>query len=389
MIKFVSRPNIIYIIQLIIWNVLRKIEKTIISELFEFNDSPLFSLLMFIGEFLAGLIISRYQKHSFTKKKVILEPKGSKSLELIQNEIKITFHDKVVKLYLLIFFASFFDFVGFTLSVSYLSKLYNISSSLESRLSGILTISSALFFYYLLKLPIYRHQFLSLLIIGICLILVIGTEFIFQKVNIFLRLWEFVIALVIIFLIHFYNSLIDSIEKYLFEYNYFNPFIVLMWEGVFGIIITLIYCSIDNYFNELIGYYKSKTVGRFIGLILLLFLYIILSGGRNAFRVITNKVYSPITKTLTDYLLNPLYIIIDFSRKKDFLKEGNRNILYFILNLILSFIITICGCVYNEFIVLFFCKLEYNTHYGIAKRSLSNMNIMIEMENNNDDNDDN
>ena len=182
MIKFVSRPNIIYIIQLIIWNVLRKIEKTIISEVFEFNDSPLFSLLMFIGEFLAGLIISRYQKHSFTKKKVILEPKGSKSLELIQNEIKITFHDKAVKLYLLIFFASFFDFVGFTLSVSYLSKFYNISSSLESRLSGILTISSALFFYYLLKLPIYRHQFLSLLIIGICLILVIGTEFIFQKV---------------------------------------------------------------------------------------------------------------------------------------------------------------------------------------------------------------
>ena len=389
MIKFVSRPNIIYIIQLIIWNVLRKIEKTIISELFEFNDSPLFSLLMFIGEFLAGLIISRYQKHSFTKKKETSDPKGSLSLELIQNEIKITFHDKVVKLYLLIFFASFFDFVEFTLSVSYLSKFYNISSSLESRLSGILTISSALFFYYILKLPIYRHQFLSVLIIGICLVLIIGTEFIFQEVNIFLRLWEFVIALVIIFLIHFFNSLIDSIEKYLFEYNYFNPFIVLMWEGVFGIIITLIYCSIDNYFNELIVYFKSKTVGRFIGLILLLFLYIILSGGRNAFRVITNKVYSPITKTLTDYLLNPLYIIIDFSRKKDFLKGKDRNVLYFILNLILSFIITICGCVYNEFIVLFFCKLEYNTHYGIAKRSLSNMNIMIEMENNNDDNDDN
>ena len=70
MIKFVSRPNIIYIIQLIIWNVLRKIEKTIISEVFYFDDSALFSLLMFIGEFSAGLIISRYQKHSFAKKKL-------------------------------------------------------------------------------------------------------------------------------------------------------------------------------------------------------------------------------------------------------------------------------------------------------------------------------
>ena len=64
--------------------------------------------------------------------------------------------------------------------------------------------------------------------------------------------------------------------------------------------------------KKILDYYKYReiafeTVGRFIGLILLLFLYIILSGGRNAFRVITNKVYSPITKTLTDYLLNPLY----------------------------------------------------------------------------------
>ena len=112
---------------------------------------------MFIGEFSAGLIISRYQKHSFAKKKVIKNSQGSKSLELIQNENKITFLENVFKLYLLIFFASFFDFVEFTLSVSYLSKFYNISSSLESRLSGILTISLALFFYYILKLEIFRH----------------------------------------------------------------------------------------------------------------------------------------------------------------------------------------------------------------------------------------
>ena len=385
MIKFVSRPNIIYIIQLIIWNVLRKIEKTIISEVFEFNDSPLFSLLMFIGEFLAGLIISRYQKHSFTKKKVILEPKGSKSLELIQNEIKITFHDKVVKLYLLIFFASFFDFVEFTLSVSYLSKFYNISSSLESRLSGILTISSALFFYYILKLEIFRHQFLSLLIIGICLILVIGAEFSFQKVNMFLAYGKFIGALFIIFLIHFFNSLIYSIEKYLFQYNYFNTFITLMWEGVFGIIITLIYCSIDNYFKDLIDYYKSKSKDNFIGLIFLLFLYIILCGGRNAFRVTTNKVYSPIAKSLTDYLLNPIYNIIEFSRKKDFVIGRKRNVLYFITNFIVSFVITICGCVYNEFIVLFCCKLEYNTHHEITRRASILLEDIIEDDNLDDD----
>ena len=55
---------------------------------------------------------------------------------------------------------------------------------IKSRVSGFLTIFDALFYYYVLKLPIFRHQYISLIIIGICLILVIITEFIFQKFNI-------------------------------------------------------------------------------------------------------------------------------------------------------------------------------------------------------------
>ena len=384
MIKFVSRPNIIYLIQLIIWNVLRKIEKIIIGEVFGFDNSSIFSLLMFIGEFLAGLTIFRYQKKSLAKKKNKSDTPTFLSIELIQNEKHISFHDSVCKIYFLIFISSFFDFIEFTLSVSYLSKFYNISGSLETRLSGILTISSALFFYYILKFKIFRHQFFSLIVIGICLILVIITEFIFQEVNIFLSYGKFVGALFIIFLIHFFNSLLDSIEKYLFEYNSFNLLCTLMFEGFFGIILTLIYCSIDNYFKELSKYYKTSGTGKFIGLIFLLVLYIILCGGRNAFRVVINKIYSPITKTLTDYLLNPVYILVDFIRKKDFLKGGNRNILYFILNLIFSFVITICGCVYNEFIVLFCCKLEYNTHHEISQRA----SILLEDINDDDNLDD-
>ena len=91
------------------------------------------------------------------------------------------------------------------------------------------------------------------------------TEFIFQEVNIFLSYGKFVGALFIIFLIHFFNSLLDSIEKYLFEYNSFNPFITLMWEGIFGIILTLIYCSIDNYFLDLSTYYKKRSTGKRFG----------------------------------------------------------------------------------------------------------------------------
>ena len=172
---------------------------------------------------------------------------------------------------------------------------------------------------------------------------------------------------------------------YFSKSKYFNTFITLMWEGVFGIIITLIYCSIDNYFKDLIDYYKSKSKDNFIGLIFLLFLYIILCGGRNAFRVTTNKVYSPIAKSLTDYLLNPIYNIIEFSRKKDFVIGRKKNVLYFITNFIVSFVITICGCVYNEFIVLFCCKLEYNTHHEITRRASILLEDITEDDNLDDD----
>ena len=70
MIKFVSRHNIIYLVQFIFWSVLSKIEKSIISEVFKFNNSSIFTLLMFIGEFLSGLIIYRYQKSFFHKKQI-------------------------------------------------------------------------------------------------------------------------------------------------------------------------------------------------------------------------------------------------------------------------------------------------------------------------------
>ena len=385
MIKFVSRPNIIYLVQLIIWNVLRKIEKTIISEVFDFGSSTIFSLLMFIGEFLAGLILTRYQnKFLNTRSSTLTNTSTRTNINLIQNQNEITRPDNVFILYILLFITAFYDFVEFTLSVSYLGKFYNISGSLESRLGGILTISAALFFYFLLKFQIFKHQFFSLLTIGICLILVIISEFIFQEIDIFLSYGKFVGALFIIFLIHFFNSLLDSIEKYLFEYDYFNPFKTLMWEGFFGTIITLIYCFIDNYFNKLVIYYNNKSTGKFVGLIFLLFLYIILCGGRNAFRVVTNKIYSPMVKSLTDYLLNPIYDIIEFSRGKDYLSFGKRNIGYFIINLILSLIITICGCVYNEFIVLFCCKLEYNTHHEISQRA----SIVLEDIDDNFDDDD-
>ena len=79
---------------------------------------------------------------------------------------------------------------------------------------------------------------------------------------------------------------------------------------------------------------------------------------------------------LTEYFINPIYLIIGFINNDDFIVRGEKNVLYFVVNLILSIIISFCGCVFNEFIILYFCNLEHETHHQISKKELLMMNYV-------------
>ena len=65
------------------------------------------------------------------------------------------------------------------------------------------------------------------------------------------------------------------------------------------------------------------------------------------------------------------YFIIE----NDFLSQGERNWFYFIINVIIALIISFFGCVFNEFLVLTFCGLEYETLFMFQKELL----IMVNM----------
>ena len=367
-IKFAWRRNLIYPLQLLIWTFLRKVLTIILSKEFNFSKSVIFTLLMFLGEFFAGLILFLYQRSFLIKK----EAQTTSKQILIYTQSEMKRPDSKIKILCLIFFAGYFDFIEFILSTNYIPKFIKSSGSLESRLGGILTISSALFFYYLLKFPIFRHQFFSLLIIGICLIIVVISEFIFQEINIFLTYGYFLLKILLIFFVHFFNSLLDSSEKYIVEYDFVNYFEVLYLEGLFGFIITFAYSfseGLDS--KQLSKIYSENSGGQFALFIFLLIVYLILCGGRNAFRVVTNKLFSPMTKTLTDYVLNPVYLTINYI-EGDFVSRGKQNIIYFLINLFMSIIITLCGSVYNEIVILFFCGLEKDTYTQVSERSTLN-----------------
>ena len=366
MIKFALRRNLIYPLQLIIWHFLRNVETILIGHFFNFKNSQIYTSIMFIGEFVSGLIIYLYQKHFLKKNK---KPAKFLSITLIQNEARMDYPDSNIKIFILIFFVAFFDLVQFYNWTVNIPRTNYISTTFLSLLNGIKPIFCSFIYYYILRLPIYRHQIFTLIILGICLIIVLIIEFFYQSINIFFTYLDFIIVIFIIVLNHILSSSIDLVEKYLFEYNFLNPFYVLMYEGLFGFFISFLFFMIPNYLYDIRLTYNTLSIGKIILFTFLLLLYIILSGGRNVFRVVTTKIYNPMARVLTDYFLNPIYLIYYFSMGADFLVDEKRNIFYFTINLILSIILSICGCIYNEFIILFFCGFERNTHDQISKRA--------------------
>ena len=372
MIKFAIRNNLKYPLELLIFNVIRDTESQLIDYFFNF-DSLIYMSLMFLGEFFFGLIIYLYQT-SFLNKNKGRKSIRYKSITLITNKGSLA-KDSKTKIIFLVFIAGFFDFVQFMISL-YTPKFLYISGSLESRLGGFLTVFDALFYYYVLKLPIARHQYFSLIIIGICLILVIITEFIFQEINIFLSYGQFSMVFLLNFLLQFCNSMLDSVEKYLFEYNHLNSYLCLLLEGLFGFILSFIHGLFHSPFEEIIEFKKINSTSEFTILIFLLILYLALSGLKNAFRVATTKIYSPMTTTFVEYILNPFYLIYYFCSDNDFITNGNKNYAYFFINLIISLILSFFGFVFNEFIILFCCELEIDTHSQIVRRSMKEEEIL-------------
>ena len=225
-----------------------------------------------------------------------------------------------------------------------------------------------------------------MILIGICISFIIVTEFIFQEINIFLSYSQLILALVIILIVQFISALEDSIEKYLIEYNQLDPFFILSFEGLFGFVFTLIYGLFNNILIEIIQLRNNRTISEFTLLILALALFMILSGGNNTFRLLTLKIYSPMTSTFMRYILNHIYIIYYFIFENDFISNGKRNYTYFIINLVLSLIMPFCGCVYNEFFILLCFGLERDTYYQVTWRSINedeinSLNGLISQEN--------
>ena len=359
MIKIGTRPNLFYPSMFIIFNGLRKVDSIIMKRYFKFSCDTLFIFLMFFADFLSGLLI--YLSHQKFLRKKDTGAYKFMGIELIKNELDMNRPDGQCKIILLFFLGSYLDFVEYIFSSYYLPGKYGeISISLEWRLKSFIICFSAFFCYFILGFPIFKHQKISLIIKLICLIILVVTEMIEHYQN------EKVFPVIFLLVINqSFNSGLDVIEKYLLEYDFLNPFQMLMMEGLIGLFYSSLFTIYQNPFQKIKSVYKTDP-DKFPFLIILLILFFLLTCGRNIYRVITNKLYSPTNKALFDYILTPLLVIYYFVSEED---DSDNNLYSFIINLFISFITVFCSLIYNDFIILFCCDMERNTHYEVSKRA--------------------
>ena len=296
----------------------------------------------------------------------------NKYLEEIQKEYDIMnksyeINDSKFKKISLIIFASFFNFVGSIIrsddAINFGEKEEN-NSQLEIRVRGIQIIISALLSYFTLRLTIYRHQKVSLVFIAIFLALLIAME-LFITTNIVNK----ILSLLICAMSCLSRSFLDITEKYLFDYDYVNILMMLIYEGIIGVFFYILFFLFNTSYQtqgKHILEEMSTFDWRFITFILFIIVYIIISGLRNSYRVTTNKYYSPMSRALFESTLDPflfLYNILTSNNDKNLGFWFYFGFVFFSLTLIAFF-----SLVYNDFIILYCYGLEYNTYSEINRR---------------------
>jgi len=371
--KIGIRNNLYYPLMLIVCISIRKIDEIIIKVSCEYNKGYfIIPLLIYTSQFLAGLIPIFY----FEKKKTSEKNNTYSGIELIKNQSTIDQPDNEIKIYILIIFASFFNYIGVIVR-----KNINDITHFENKVRGIQIIFSALLCYFTIRIKIYKHQLISLIIIFIALIIILLFDLSENRekaINLF-KYYGFGIFSCLS------RTFLDTIEKYLFEFDYLNPYKVLMLEGLIGCLLLPI-LFITNKTNEDFNEFSQMEAWKLALLFILLIIYLGLSLFKNIYRVLTIKLYSPMTRALAESIIDPFDFIYLFISKE--IKEITNFIVILIFLLITSFL----SFVYNDFIVLYCCGLEYNTHLEIQKRSILYENIngsIMDLENDIIDKDEN
>ena len=353
-IKFALRNNLLYPCLFVLSLFLRMAVKFIfnLNTFKGIETTFIIFLIVYFIQFIMGLFIILYRKKVNKPKKEEVHING---MRLINKNKGLTMPDKTYKICILIFFSAFFEITG-ALSRRYFTQQLpqDRYDEYHAKFKSIEIFLASLLCYLTFHINILKHQLLSLIIIFICLIIVLLID-IFREDDIKGNIANIIISSIC-------RVFLDITEKYLFEYDYIDVYIIMGYEAIINCILTPILYISDKPRKEIQNIFAHNYC---VLILFLLILYSIFTLFKNIYRRFTIKFYSPMTRAFAESILDPIFIISDYI----FNKESYKKKYSFIITLSCCIITVLCSCIYNEVFILYCCGLEYETHYEISKRS--------------------
>lgn len=264
-----------------------------------------------------------------------------------------------IHLYFIIFGLAVIESLS-TLFYFWLSKIPEIVNT-EFHLKSLhIFFSVILCSRFVLYYPVYKHQYLSLGILALGMILVAKDE---------ISLPDWWIGATFWFVYFLLWSVKEVIEKILMEKYYFKPLFIIFVEGLMGLCIVVFIVCIFLLFrvNDLLGVNTSIAIWKEnVITVLPIIGYFFGNIGLYICLIITNKIFTPITRTVADsFSVVVQGIIALFPFNFNFNTSQNKSL---ILNYIGYSLIAIGCLLFNEVIILYFCNLHVNTKKEIIKR---------------------
>lgn len=353
-----------------IFIIVRSISPLVIETEYKFDKHPLiFLFLMFFGELLVGcvhiILYNREKKHH-------VEDIDQKSVFTMPQFTPVTDINKAKRMCMMLL-----KFLGITLiDTSMMSVLIINSTSeitfnlLEFQLKAVQILILSLLCKFILRYPIFKHQWLSLGLIIIGIIFVFIRTFAKEDILVLLK------QIGIYIMTYLFWACQEISEKYLMENQFISPFEILLFEGSFGLVISIVLIAIFNnitcprYFDFCIEgkpieeiLETLKIIGSNGGIIGLLVLFFFTSAGYNIFRLSINKIYTPTHKAIADILSAFIWECVWY------ILDTNKTEWYIILNVIGYLIMIIGTLLYNEIIILYLWGFQSNTKKEILMRT--------------------
>ena len=385
-IEFTFNPKLFF---LIIFPISKEVEK-FISPLYLGNDPNLFKIFRaFLSNefsFIFLLIIKCINK---SNKKEIIKEENDKidesDLTIVDIEIKNVKKKNQTKSILFLFLLSLLYFG------SYLFNYYVREKNVRLCRNSIGIIYELIILYILSKLILkekyHKHHYLSIAPICISLIVIFIIylkELKEEKSSIFNAFWYF---LVYYSLFGLFNVLI---KKYFLLYFY-SIYFVLLLIGAFVCIPMLIYDIFAFYLNKdasgvIIGFANNITSVKNFFLFIIDLLFLLMS---NLGIFWTVYYFTPFHLIICEFISEIIFYyvrLIQLKTKTGVEKETNSDFKFLyeknniIIFSIIFFINLICSLIFNEIIILTFCKLEHETKKYIKDRAELDVNSLLKLD---------